>query len=294
MSDNQKLAVACIGSAAAAAAVTYLLCAGDKKNAAATNKKEEDPSISRDRYETDALTRQYLEFHFTPSKVTFTYDTNIEQAFDFPIRLAHRLRQWKPQQNGRVLDLGCAVGATSFELARDFKEVIGIDLSSAFISTANEVKKNGRIAFEAPEQGQLSLKREFVVPTEIDRARIQFVVGDALNIDPALGNFDAIIAANLLCRVPSGEKLFQQLEGRLNKGGILLLVSPYSWSEEATASKNWFGGCNGQRSEPMVKQRLLSTGKLELVHEGVEPFLIRDHGRRFQLGFSHLTVWRRL
>jgi len=34
---------------------------------------------------------------------------------------------------GRALDLGCAVGRSSFELAREYQEVVGIDISQTFI-----------------------------------------------------------------------------------------------------------------------------------------------------------------
>lgn len=252
-----------------------------------------DPTVSKDRYETDYLIRQYLEFHFTTGAKTFEkYPLNsIEQAFDFPSRLAQKFRDFKPTKMGRAMDLGCAVGVTSIEMARDFDEVVGIDLSAGFIDAANKVKNDRGIKFEAPEQAQLSIPRSYTVPAEIDVSKITFAVGDALAIDPALGNFDALLAANLVCRVPDPEQLFKEFEARINQGGILVLVSPYSWSEDATNMTKWFGGCNGQRSEDVVKARLSTT--FELLDEKSEPFLIRDHGRRFQMGFSHCTVWRK-
>ena len=39
---------------------------------------------------------------------------------------------------GRVLDLGCAVGRTNFDLVDYFNEAVGIDISKAFINVANE------------------------------------------------------------------------------------------------------------------------------------------------------------
>lgn len=295
MSLDKNTIIACAATAAATAAITCMVC---KNSCSPSSKKEEDnePTVSRDRYETEYLTRQYLEFHFTTGHETFKHRLEegfkLEDAYDFPTRLAEKFRKFKPAKNGVCMDLGCAVGATSFEMARDFDKVIGIDLSKAFIDQAELVRKNGKIAFAAPEQGQLSVNREFTVPAEIDRSKIHFAVGDALNIDPSFGNFDGLLAANLLCRVPDGEKLINQFETRINSGGILVLVSPYSWSEDATKITKWFGGtANGRRSEVVVKERLSKT--FELLDERTEPFMIRDHGRRFQLGFSHCTVWRR-
>jgi 2-polyprenyl-3-methyl-5-hydroxy-6-metoxy-1,4-benzoquinol methylase len=41
---------------------------------------------------------------------------------------------------GKALDVGCAVGGTSFELSRDFDHVVGIDFSHAFVDAANAMK----------------------------------------------------------------------------------------------------------------------------------------------------------
>jgi 2-polyprenyl-3-methyl-5-hydroxy-6-metoxy-1,4-benzoquinol methylase len=39
------------------------------------------------------------------------------------------------------LDVGCAVGGASFELARHFREVVGIDFSRAFVQAAKLMKE---------------------------------------------------------------------------------------------------------------------------------------------------------
>lgn len=44
---------------------------------------------------------------------------------------------------GRAIDIGCAAGRASFELARSFEEVIGIDYSHALIDAANILKDTG-------------------------------------------------------------------------------------------------------------------------------------------------------
>jgi ubiquinone/menaquinone biosynthesis C-methylase UbiE len=48
-----------------------------------------------------------------------------------------------------VLDVGCATGRHSFELARDFDEVVGFDFSSAFVQACNKMKTNGRSDYKA-------------------------------------------------------------------------------------------------------------------------------------------------
>ena len=48
-----------------------------------------------------------------------------------------------------MLDVGCATGRHSFELARDFDEVVGFDFSSAFVQAYNKMKTNGRSDYKA-------------------------------------------------------------------------------------------------------------------------------------------------
>ena len=64
----------------------------------------------------------------------------------------------------RALDLGCAVGRSSFELARYCTEVIGIDASQSFIRAALEIRRHGHIHFDRIEEGVLTSRCAATVP----------------------------------------------------------------------------------------------------------------------------------
>lgn len=296
--DAKKLLLPCALSAVGAAVVTYLVLkqqSGSKPSSRSSeNQKATESNVI---YETDKSTEQYMEFHFTPSATLFEpYDPNmrIRDAFDFTKRVALKFNKFRPRTMNRVLDLGCAVGMSSFELSKsDWKEVVGIDLSVAFIKAAKRVLESGRAEYSGPEQGLRGIPRTFAVDADVKAPKIRFEVGDALAVDPALGTFDGVLAANLVCRVPDPELLLRSFGKLVNPGGILVLVSPYSWWDGATPQEKWIGGKPGcERSEQLVRRILESVG-FEHVDETNEPFLIRDHHRRFQLGFSSCTVWRR-
>ena len=90
-------------------------------------------------YESNAAIAQYCDAHYGPDKFGVA---------NFPAHLAHlgaSALQGKPQRS--ALDLGCAVGRTSFELATCFDQVTGIDFSSRFIDIANRLKERGRIGY---------------------------------------------------------------------------------------------------------------------------------------------------
>ena len=115
------------------------------------------------------------------------------------------------QTGARALDLGCAVGRSTFELARHFDEVIGIDYSHAFIDAANELKENGRVQAVRLDEGERMTRLECMIDSEIDRSRTFFEQGDAQYIREDIGKFDAILACNLICRLPEPMRLLRRL-----------------------------------------------------------------------------------
>ena len=67
----------------------------------------------------------------------------------------------------RALDVGCAVGRSTFELARDFEEVVGIDYSAAFIHRCQELKMTGRSAYRLKTEGDLGEDKIAAISPEI-------------------------------------------------------------------------------------------------------------------------------
>lgn len=79
-------------------------------------------------------------------------------------------------------------------------------------------------------------------------------------------------------------------------GGLVVLISPYSWLKSYTPKEKWLGGCAGP--DGAVKdsfkglKAVMDRVGLKLVHEENTPFLIREHIRKYQWGISHATVWQ--
>ena len=66
-----------------------------------------------------------------------------------------------------------------------------------------------------------------------NRTAVSFMVGDACQL-PNLGQFDCVLAANLICRLLDPMKFFQRLPDMIVPGGILVITSPYTWLEQYT------------------------------------------------------------
>lgn len=217
-------------------------------------------------------------------------------ASQFPARCAALVAKHAPRGGGAALDVGCAVGGATFELARTFETVVGVDFSAAFVAAASKLAAGERLPCTAVEEGHLSTWFVAAAPSGVDCGRVRFEVGDACSLRPSLGPFSAVLASNLLCRLPDPDAFLASLPRLLAPGGVAVLVSPYSWLEEYTPRHKWLGGVvrggDSVHSAEALKARMAELG-LSLVAEEEVPFLIREHARKYQYGVSHGTVWRK-
>jgi SAM-dependent methyltransferase len=106
---------------------------------------------------------------------------------------------------GAALDVGCAVGRTSFDLSPHFDRVVGLDFSHAFIAAAQAIQTKGSASYECTVEGERTAVHTALLPHHAVASRITFLQGDACALPPVStlgGPFTVIHAANLLCRLP--------------------------------------------------------------------------------------------
>ena len=128
-------------------------------------------------------------------------------------------------------------------------------------------------------------------------ASVSFAQGDACALDVTFdGTFDAVLASNLLCRLPRPADFLRRVPALLRPGGIFVLASPYSWLEEYTPKSEWLGGYRDSDQVAVDSAAavvaLLEGSGMELAERFEAPFVIREHARKFQWGTSDTTVWR--
>lgn len=244
-------------------------------------------------YESDKGVAEYLLFHFGKSEDIFDFKEFQHPDFiQYPERCIRTFHQPQDECLERALDLGCAVGASTFALAQSHRQVTGIDFSASFIETANRLKESGRIDSEVPIEGDIRKPFTAVVDPDIDRSRVNFEVGDACQLRDDLGSYDTVFAGNLIDRLPSPKAFLESLPDLVKPGGQLILTSPYTWLDEYTPKEEWLS-----RDEPVtftiesLKNLLTPDFALE-AHQNI-PFILREHSRKFQMTLAHGTAWRR-
>lgn len=247
-------------------------------------------------YESARLLAEYLLFHYGKAEETLPYPFGPWGALDFAVRVAtETLNRDTLLPDARALDLGCAVGRSSFELSRWCTEVVGIDYSANFIRVAAELAAGAAVPYDRTDEGHLTTHLTAQVPSGIDRRRVRFEVGDACALRPDLGRFDVVLLANLVDRLPEPRRCLQRLPDLVAPGGQLVIASPFTWLEEYTPREHWLGGYerDGKPVRGPEALREVLESDFEFVREVNLPFLIREHARKYQWSVSWAGTWRR-
>jgi len=245
--------------------------------------------LHEDPYETDALTAQYCDAHYGPEHF------GVPNFAKTCAQICRELTNGRAR--GHALDLGCAVGRASFELARGFDRVTGLDFSSRFFRLAARMQEEGCLRYALPEEGELLSYHEIALSDlglEGERSRIQFFQADACNLPEKFTGYDLVLAANLIDRLYSPRRFLAGIRERLNPGGLLVIASPYSWLEEFTKKEEWLGGYReaGEPVSTLAGLTAILSPHFRLLGSPREvPFVIRETRRKFQHSVAELTVW---
>ena len=253
---------------------------------------EKTVTVSFDVYETDAMICQYCEFH---------YGEELFGIENYPRRCADLcLDLMKGHPRKRALDLGCAVGRATFELARGFDHVTGLDFSANIIRVGVQMKEKGNVQYTRLEEGELVTfleKRSSELGLDEERDRVEFFQADACNLKDVYTGYDLVLAANLIDRLYSPRKFLSSIHERINPGGLLVITSPYTWLTEFTERSEWIGGFR-RDGEPYTTlealQDVLGSHFRRLGEPLDIPFVIRETRRKNQHSVAEMTVWEKL
>lgn len=229
-----------------------------------------------DLYESEPLLRQYLDFHYRSQDTDYLpYHPLPAGVLGYPARCAAKLIEHCGSHH-TALDLGCAVGGSSFELAKVFDQVVGIDFSASFINAASELARIGNFRLS---------EILYTPPSEVRKCTPLFKKGDACDLPEDLGTFDAILMANLLCRLPDPAACLAGLHAHTRAGSVLLFTTPCSWNEAFTPREKWLWptleGLHDHLDSWCDCQEVLEM-----------PFVLKDHERRAQFTVAQASVWR--
>ena len=160
------------------------------------------------------------------------------------------------QRGDRVLDMGCGAGRHAFEMYRRGGDVIAFDQDGDELAGVLDLFGAMRDAGEVPDGAEADIKE-----------------GDALSLPFADGEFDRVVAAEVLEHIPDDTAAIAELARVLRPGGTMAVTVP-RWLPEKVCwvLSDAYHEVEGGHVRVYTGGELV--GKLEsagLVHEG------RDH-----------------
>lgn len=102
------------------------------------------------------------------------------------------------------------------------------------------MKSGEEISFKVPIEGDITEEVSVAHEPGVDAAvlkRVHFFQGDACGLSSyaesreGFGTFDGVILANLLCRLPDPMACLEAMPKIVNKGGVVVMVTPFTWLE---------------------------------------------------------------
>lgn len=212
--------------------------------------------------------------------------------------LARGLDEAGPMGEGPVVDFGCSVGRSTFEIAgRTGGLVLGVDLNFAMLRLASSLARGGPVKYARRRVGLVYDRRTF----EADLPRrdlVDFWACDAAALPVPDSTFAGAVSLNLLDAIPDPFGHLLTIGRVLRPGGRAVIGCPYDWSATATNLEGWIGG-HSQRgpdegaSEPRVRALFAADSPpgLELLGEVDHiPWHVRLHDRASMQYGMHLMI----
>ena len=211
---------------------------------------------------------------------------------------------FETQPAAPALDIGCAVGRSTFEVSEQCGGLtLGIDLNFSLLRIAQKVLHEGRVSFPLKRTGVVYDRHEYDVNFE-NAGNVDFWACDASALPFASESFNFVTALNVLDAVNSPATFLQSINDTLAANGHLLLSTPYDWSPPVPLH-NWFGGHSQHHShlgnsETVLRKHLSSDPQtplnLKLVMTGEiehHPWTVRIHSRRTTLFDAHIIACKK-
>ncbi|MCJ2085440.1 methyltransferase domain-containing protein [Methylobacterium sp. E-005] len=134
---------------------------------------------------------------------------------------------------GPRLDIGCAAGRTSFDLAAHHDvPVLGVDLNWPLLRIGRGILDRGLLRYPLRHCGDAYERREtYHFPPEADR--VDFWIADAQALPFAANTFRLVVALNVIDRVPDPARLVAEVSRVTRPGGDIAFATPLDPTPQA-------------------------------------------------------------
>ncbi|MEI6677122.1 MAG: 5-histidylcysteine sulfoxide synthase [Mariniphaga sp.] len=247
-------------------------------------------TIPKDTYETDPEVIRHCEAQ---------YGGDFLGIKNYYQRIAEIAIEYAGRSRKSALDLGCRTGRTTWELAKGFDTVTGLDFTARNIRVAVQLQENGNFKYVFPEEGELLSHNQLNINTlgYGDLARkVTFLQSDASNMKSVFVGYDLVLINDILDQMYNPRHFLRGVHKRMNEGGRLIVATGFDWSEECTIRENWVGG-HRKAGEQIWGQddldALLSETFLKIEGPITIPSVKRINKRKYSYNNIDVSVWEK-
>ncbi len=246
--------------------------------------------IPTDIYETDPEVIRTCEAQYGPDFL------GIKNYYK---QIAEIAIQYAGKNKKRALDVGCRTGRTTWELAKGFDSVTGLDFTARTIRVAVQLQENGSFNYVFPEEGELlSYHQLNINKLGFDQLvnKVTFMQSDASNMKSIFVGYDLVLINDILDQMYNPRHFLTGVHKRINQGGRLIVATGYDWSEECTIRENWVGGHRD------AGEQIWGTDDLEMLLKEkftkidgpiIVPSVKRINKRKFSFNNLEVTIWEK-
>ncbi|MDD2384720.1 MAG: 5-histidylcysteine sulfoxide synthase [Sulfurospirillaceae bacterium] len=237
-------------------------------------------------YETDFTLSQICEAHFGD-----TQNNYFQGIAEFCLSLDG------PRK--KALEIGSGAGRSTFELARHFDKVHGIEFTARVVRLATGFKESGKLKYALKEEGELAefFEKSLQDFNYIDEPKkVEFWQGDPHNLKPYFHEYNLVLANDILDTLYDPKLFLQTIPERIVTGGYLVVASSYDWNESKTPRVKWLGGFkkNGEKYSTFEALREILSKDFESIGVPCEVQSIWHENKRKTITKAlQVSVWRK-
>ena len=246
--------------------------------------------IPKDVYETDPEVIRHCESQYGPDFLGVS--NYYKQIAELAIKYSGKNRK-------NALDLGCRTGRTTWEMAKGFEHVTGLDFTARNIRVPIQLQENGSFNYIFPEEGELySYNQLNINNLGFDQlvSKVTFLQSDASNMKTIFVGYDLVLINDILDQMYDPRHFLKGVHKRINHGGRLIIATGYDWSETCTKKGNWVGGHRdaGEQIWGEDDLALLLFETFTKIGDTITlPLVRRINKRKFNYHTIEVSVWQK-
>ncbi len=215
------------------------------------------------------------------------------------------LALFKEKPRPPFIDMGCAVGRTTFEIAEQYAGLtLGIDINFWMLRMAQRVLRENTISFPLKQLGITYERHQYQVNFK-HQEQVDFWACDALALPFEDETFHFASALNVLDIISSPQELLLSIRNILHNGGSAVLATPYDWLPRVPVN-NWIGGHSQRAADQGASDQILKKMLSDFHHpQAIEhltlvgdienhPWNFREHSRRTTCYHNHILACKKI